>query len=149
MPKLDPDRLFPLDPRARSLARRLYEGVRTLPIVSPHGHTDPRWFAEDQPFPDPARLFVTPDHYVFRMLFSQGVPLEALGVERVDGGPVEQDSRKIWKLFAENFYLLRGTPSSLWTQHAFDEVFGIEERLSAASADRIYYRIADCPHKLG
>jgi glucuronate isomerase len=144
MPQLDPDRLFPLDQRARTLARSLYDGIRNLPIVSPHGHCDPRWFAEDASFPDPARLFVTPDHYVFRMLFSQGIPLESLGVERADGGEVEQDPRKIWRLFAANFHLLRGTPSALWIGHALASVFGIEDRLTEASADRIYDRIADC-----
>lgn len=143
-PLLDPDRLFPLDSAARSLARGLYDTIRDLPIISPHGHTDPRWFAEDAPFPDPAQLFVTPDHYVFRMLNSQGVPLNALGVPRIDGRPTETDGRKIWRRFAENFHLFRGTPSRLWLDQAFSDVFGIRERLSAASADRIYDQIADC-----
>lgn len=92
---LDDDRLFAADPALRAVARRLYDAVRNLPIVSPHGHTDPRWFAEDQPFPDPAQLFVTPDHYVFRMLCSQGIALQDLGVPRADGGPVEADPRAI------------------------------------------------------
>jgi glucuronate isomerase len=134
---LDADRLFPVEERTRGFARALYDTVRSLPIVSPHGHTDPRWYAEDAPFPDPARLFVTPDHYVFRMLHSQGVALEDLGVPRADGGPVEQDPRaKIWRRFAERYHLFRGTPSRLWLDHAFAEVFGIDERLSAESADR-------------
>lgn len=144
MPKLDPDRLFPVDARSRDLARDLYSAIKDLPIVSPHGHTDPRWFAENHAFADPAQLFVVPDHYVFRMLFSQGVPLEKLGVPRADGGAVETDGRKIWRLFAEHYYLLRGTPSSLWIDHAFAEVFGIEERLLPATADRIYDHIAEC-----
>jgi glucuronate isomerase len=144
MALLDEDRLFPLEDRARGIARALYRAVHTLPIVSPHGHTDPRWYAEDVAFPDPARLFVTPDHYVFRMLHSQGVPLEDLGVPRADGGPVEQDPRTIWRRFAAHFHLFRGTPSRLWLDHAFETVFGIDERLSAESADRIYDRIADC-----
>ena len=144
MPKLDPDRLFPVDARSRDLARDLYSAIKHLPIVSPHGHTDPRWFAENHAFADPAQLFVVPDHYVFRMLFSQGVPLEKLGVLRADGGAVETDGRKIWRLFAEHYYLLRGTPSSLWIDHAFAEVFGIEERLAPATADRIYDHIAEC-----
>ena len=127
---LDEDRLFPLDGRARDLARGLYADIRDLPIVSPHGHTDPRWFAEDQPFPDPAQLFVTPDHYVFRMLCSQGVALTDLGVPRVDGGPTETDGRKIWRLFARNFHLLRGTPSRLWLDHSFQHVFGIDRPLT-------------------
>lgn len=142
MALLDENRLLPTDVGLRRIARDLYDGVRDLPIISPHGHTDPRWFAENQPFPDPAQLFVTPDHYVFRMLHSQGVPLEAMGVPRVDGGPVEQDPRKIWRLFAENFYLFRGTPSRIWLEHAFQEVFGIAERLSAKTADSIYDHIA-------
>ena len=144
MPLLDEDRLFPLDGKARMLARGLYATVRDLPIISPHGHTDPRWFAENAAFPDPASLFVTPDHYVFRMLHSQGVPLEDLGVARVDGGPVESDGRAIWRLFASHYHLLRGTPSRLWLDHAFQEVFGLETRLDAQSADAAYDHIAGC-----
>jgi len=141
---LHEDRLFPAEGRGRTLARALHETVKGLPIVSPHGHTDPRWFAEDAAFRDPAQLFVTPDHYVFRMLHSQGVPLEALGVPRVDGGPVETDGRTIWRRFAENFHLFRGTPSRLWLDHAFCEVFGLTTRLSAQTADAQYDHIADC-----
>lgn len=143
-PLLDPNRLFPLDPIARKLARTLYDSVKDLPIISPHGHTDPRWFADDMAFPDPAQLFVTPDHYVFRMLCSQGVDLSDLGVPRVDGGATETDGRKIWRRFAENFHLFRGTPSRMWLDQAFADVFGVEERLTPASADRVYDQIADC-----
>ncbi len=88
---LHPDRLFPAEDKVRSIARALYATVKDAPIVSPHGHTDPAWYATDAAFPDPSSLFVKPDHYVFRMLYSQGVPLESLGVPRIDGGPVEQD----------------------------------------------------------
>ncbi|WP_304618563.1 glucuronate isomerase [Paracoccus sediminilitoris] len=144
MTLLHEDRLFPTDPALRDLARALYDDVKTLPILSPHGHTDPRWFAEDQPFPDPAQLFVTPDHYVFRMLCSQGVALSDLGVPRVDGGPTETDGRKIWRLFAQHYHLLRGTPSRLWLDHSFQHVFGIDRRLSAETADWYYDHIADC-----
>ena len=133
MPLLDDDRLFPADERTRGLARALYGSIRDLPIVSPHGHTDPAWFALNEPFPDPARLFVVPDHYVFRMLCSQGISLTDLGVPRVDGGDTEQDPRRIWRLFAGNFHLFRGTPSAMWINHAFQDVFGIDEPLSAAT----------------
>ena len=144
MPLFDEDRLFPTEPRLRDIARHLYNSVRDLPIISPHGHTDPRWFAENRAFSDPANLFVTPDHYVFKMLHSQGVPLDALGVPRVDGGPSERDPRKIWHLFAKNFHLFRGTPSRIWLEYSFQEVFGISQRLSAKTADVIYDQIADC-----
>jgi glucuronate isomerase len=140
---LHPDRLFPVEPTAREIARRLYAEVATLPIVSPHGHTDPRWYAEDQAFPDPATLFVQPDHYIFRMLYSQGVRLEQLGIPRQDGASVEQDPRKIWKLFAENWYLFRGTPTRLWLEHSLENLFGITERLGPENADRIYDRISE------
>ena len=83
---LHPDRLFPADPATRGLARALYATVAELPIVSPHGHTDPQWYADDAPFPDASALFITPDHYVFRMLYSQGIRLEDLGIPRRDGG---------------------------------------------------------------
>ncbi|WP_341234796.1 glucuronate isomerase [uncultured Sulfitobacter sp.] len=144
MQLLNEDRLFPTEPTVRALARELYGDVKDLPIISPHGHTDPRWFAENQPFPDPANLFVTPDHYVFRMLHSQGIPLEAMGVPRADGGPVEADPRKIWRLFAQNYHLFRATPSRIWVDHAFQTVFGVTKRLSADTADEIYDQIADC-----
>ena len=144
MALLDENRLFPAEPSLRDLARALYDTVRDLPIVSPHGHTDPRWFAEDAAFPDPAQLFVTPDHYVFRMIASQGVPLTDLGVPRADGGATETDSRRIWRLFAENFYLFRGTPSRLWLDHAFQHVFGIDRPLGPDSADWYFDHIADC-----
>jgi glucuronate isomerase len=141
---LDDDRLFPPNPGERAVARRLYAGVRALPIISPHGHTDPRWFADDQAFPDPAALLIVPDHYVFRMLYSQGIPLEALGVPRQDGEPVEQDPRKIWRLLAENWFLFRGTPTRVWLTHALHDVFGVRERLGPESADRIYDQIDAC-----
>ena len=137
-----PDRLFPPDPAERAVARRLYERVRSLPIVSPHGHTDPQWFADDAPFPDPATVFIQPDHYVFRMLYSQGIALERLGIPRRDGAPVETDSRRIWRLFAENYHLFRGTPTRIWLDHAFHDVLGVRERLDARSADAVYDHIA-------
>ncbi len=141
---LDENRLLPTDPTLRGLAKELFKSAENAPIVSPHGHTDPRWFAENTPFEDPAQLFVTPDHYVFRMLHSQGVPLEDLGVPRADGGPTETDGRKIWKLFAENYHLFRGTPSRIWLDHAFQEVFGLDIRLSKDTADLYYDHISEC-----
>jgi glucuronate isomerase len=135
---IHPDRLFPSDPAIRDCARRLYAGVKDLPIISPHGHTDPRWYAENQPFSDPATLFVVPDHYIFRMLYSQGIRLEDLGIRRRDGGPVEADPRRIWRRFAENWHLFRGTPTRMWLEHAFATLFGLDERLSADTADEFY-----------
>ena len=141
---LHPDRLFPADPAARDIARRLYETVKDLPIVSPHGHTDPQWFADDTPFASATRLLITPDHYVFRMLYSQGVRLEDLGIARQDGGTVEHDERLIWRRFAERYHLFRGTPTRLWFDHAMASVFGIDERLTVESADRYFERINAC-----
>ena len=142
--KLDPDRLFSPEPGQRALARALYATVKDLPIVSPHGHTDPQWFADDAPFTDASALFITPDHYVFRMLYSQNVRLEDLGIARRDGGSVEQDARKIWRIFADRYALFRGTPTRLWLDHAFHEVFGIRERLTTESADRLFDLINGC-----
>jgi glucuronate isomerase len=144
MQLLDENRLFPIEAQSRALARALYDTVKDAPIVSPHGHTDPRWFAQNEAFPDPATLFVTADHYVFRMLQSQGISFEEMGLPRADGGPVERDPRKIWRLFAEQFSLFRATPSHLWLTHAFSSLFGVTERLTAASADAIYDQIAAC-----
>lgn len=140
---LNPDRLLPIEPDARAIARRLFAEVEHRPIISPHGHTEPVWYAENAPFRDPASLFVIPDHYIFRMLYSQGVPLEALGVPRVDAAPVEQDPRAIWRLFAAHYHLFRGTPSRLWFEHALQTVFDITERLSASNADRMFDTISE------
>lgn len=138
----DPDLLFAAEARPRSLARDLYAAVKDLPIVSPHGHTDPRWYALNEAFPDPAQLLIVPDHYIFRMLFSQGVRLEELGVPTLDGSPVETDGRTIWRCFAEHYYLFRGTPTRLWFDHVLAHLFGIDEPLTAATADRHYDMIS-------
>ena len=140
---IDPDLLFPAEERIRSIARKLYAEVKGLPIVSPHGHTDPSWFALNEPFPDPARLLIVPDHYIFRMLFSQGVRLEDLGVPTLDGSPVETDGRKIWRRFAENYHLFRGTPTRIWLDYVFSDLFDISEPLTAKTADAHYDTIAE------
>src|ERR1700749_1939978 len=134
---LDKNRLFPADAASRGVAARLYESVRDLPIISPHGHTDPRWFAGNKPFPDPAALFIQPDHYIFRMLYSQGISMESLGVPQVDGKQ-SADPREVWRIFARNYYLFRGTPTRLWIDYAFAENFGLKDRLSADNADEYY-----------
>ena len=123
-----PDRLFAADPARRSLARDLYDGVRGLPLVYPHGHVPPKLLADpDATLGTPAELFIIPDHYVFRMLHSQGIPLEEIGVPTRGGTPVETDHRRIWQRFAEAFYLFRGTPSGLWLSTELVEVFGVDE----------------------
>ena len=143
---LHPDRLFPADAGVRLRARALYATVRDLPIVSPHGHTDPQWYADNARFADPSALFIVPDHYVFRMLYSQGVSLESLGVPAREGARSEHpyDARAIWRLFAKHYPLFRGTPTRLWLDHAFHTVFGIDERLTTESADRYFDRIEAC-----
>jgi glucuronate isomerase len=131
---IDSDRLFPADPSTRKIARALYERIAHLPIVSPHGHTQAGWFARNEPFPDPATLFVQPDHYVFRMLYSQGVSMDDLGI----GQAKIKDPRKVWRLFASHYYLFRGTPSRIWLDYCFQELFGLQVRLSEKTADHYY-----------
>src|SRR6266704_1332105 len=140
---LDPDRFFDPDPAVRRVARELYEETRRLPIVAPHGHVDPRILARDEPFPEPAALIVQPDHYVLRLLYAGGVPLEALGVPRRDGAPVESDPCKVWQRVAAHYYLFRGTPTAAWLESELHEVFGVGERLSPETAPRIYDEIAE------
>lgn len=143
----DSNILFPADGETvRSLAAQLYKTVKDLPIISPHGHTDPRWFAENRPFPNPTALFVQPDHYIFRMLYSQGIPLESLGIPQsgvLARDATEVDPRAAWRIFAENYFLFRGTPTRIWLDYTFSNVFGLTERLSANNAEAIYDLIAD------
>jgi glucuronate isomerase len=135
---LHEDRLFPAEPSARRVAKALYAQVKDLPIISPHGHTQASWFADNTPFPDPATLFVQPDHYVFRMLYSQGVDLDTLGI----GKAKIENPREVWHIFAKHYYLFRGTPSRLWLDYAFENLFGMTERLSEKTAD-LYYDAID------
>jgi glucuronate isomerase len=136
--RLDPDRFFPVDARTREIARALFGTVEQRPILSPHGHTDPAWFATDSPFRDAPSLLVQPDHYLLRMFHSQGVGLEALGVAPNDGGDYQRDPREAWRAFAGGYHLFRGTPSRAWLDHTFAAVFGLEVRLSAETADHYF-----------
>lgn len=140
---LHDDRLFPPEPGTRAIARRLYEQVARVPIVSPHGHTDPAWFADNAPFANATELLLVPDHYVFRMLYSQGINLDALGIPRRDGSRAAVYPRAAWRVFAENFHLFRGTPSALWLNHVFHDVFGLRVRLDANTADDYYDHITE------
>jgi glucuronate isomerase len=140
---LHEDRLFPADPATRQVARELYQGVRALPIISPHGHTEAAWFASNDPFADPAELLIIPDHYLFRMLYSQGVSLDELGIPRADGRPPQRDPRAIWRLFAKHYYVFRGSPSRLWLDWLFSEIFELDVRLSEETADLYFDAITD------
>ena len=144
---LDGNRLFPAEGSARAVAVKLYESVKGLPIISPHGHTDPKWFAENKAFPNPTVLFLQPDHYVFRMLYSQGLSMEALGVPQqgLKGDPEAAgkiDPREAWRIFAKHYYLFRGTPTRLWLDYSFSSLFGLTERLRLENADEYYEVIA-------
>ena len=141
MSKLHPDRLFASCPEQRAIARELYADIATLPIISPHGHTDPRWFADNRPFGNATELLLQPDHYLLRMLYSQGISLDQLGIPRGDGSTSGTDPAEVWRLFADHYHLFRGTPTQLWMEHVFGEVFGIDETLSAPSAESFYAEI--------
>jgi glucuronate isomerase len=137
--KLHPDRFFDPNPTVRKIAREIYNTIKSMPIVSPHGHVDASIFAENKPFPNPTQLFLIPDHYIYRMLYSQGLAtIEELGVPDVDGTVYESDPKKIWKVFASNYYLFNGTPSGVWLDYEFSNVFGIKEKLNEKNAFKIY-----------
>jgi len=141
--KLADDRFFGPDPQQKDIAFQLYTTAADLPLICPHGHVDPRMFSDpNYSFGTPVDLLVIPDHYVFRMLYSQGISLESLGVPRSDGGAVETDHRKIWQTFADHFYLFRGTPTGVWFTHELVEVFGIDEKLTGETAQQVYDQIA-------
>jgi len=135
---LDEDRCFDSDPIVRRMARAIYEETRDLPLICPHGHVDPRVLAENARFENATSLFVTPDHYILRMLYSRGVPMESLGVPTRDGSPVERDPRKIWQTFGEHYYLFRGTPTGFWLDHELHELFSVRRKLTGDTAQSIY-----------
>lgn len=136
------DLLFPSDPDQRAIARELFAAAADQPLICPHGHVDPAILAQDTPFPDPARLFIVPDHYLTRMLLSQGIPPARLGVPTTDGSPTETDGRSIWRTFAAHWHLFRGTPSRLWLERTFTDVFGVDTPLRPDTADQVYEALA-------
>jgi len=138
---LNPNRFFNPNPEVRNIASELYKEIKDLPLICPHGHVDPRLFAYNKPFPDPSALLIIPDHYVFRMFYSQGIPLEQCGIIPLDGSSYEKDPRRIWKLFADNFYLFAGTPSGIWITAELEQVFGVKEKLDAQNGMDIYDHI--------
>ena len=142
MTVLPTDRYFDPDPQQKEMAKHLYELAADLPLICPHGHVDPRLFAEPAyQFGNPTDLFIIPDHYVLRMLYSQGISMESLGIPRQDGAPVESDPRQIWQTFAENFYLFRATPTGMWLVQELYEVFGVTEKLNNDTGQTIYDQI--------
>ncbi|HEY1254701.1 MAG TPA: glucuronate isomerase, partial [Terracidiphilus sp.] len=133
------DRLFPAEPRSRKIAEALYAHIKAQPIISPHGHTQAAWFAKNEPFRDPATLLVQPDHYVYRMLYSQGISMDDLEI----GQPEIKNPRKVWSLFASHYFLFRGTPTRLWLDFVFQNLFGLQERLSAETSDLYFDTISE------
>lgn len=136
--KLHEDRFFSPEKDVKKYAREIYNSIKSMPIISPHGHVDPAIFSENKPFPNPTKLFLTPDHYLYRMLYSQGIAMESLGIPDVNGNVDETNPKKIWKIFAENYYLFNGTPSGVWLDYEFLMVFGIKEKLNGKNALKIY-----------
>lgn len=139
--QLNPNRLFSPDPTIRQIATELYDSIKDLPIVSPHGHTDPAWFANNNAFSNATELLIQPDHYVFRMLYSQGIRLESLGLGNSKEAQLT-DPEAVWQIFAENYYLFRGTPSRMWMDYVFAEVFNIDVALDAGTASH-YYQVIE------
>jgi len=133
------DRLFPSEPGTRKIAKALYASIKDLPIISPHGHTQAAWFAKNEPFPNPAKLLIQPDHYVYRMLYSQGISMEELEI----GVAEMKNPRKVWSIFASHYYLFRGTPSRMWMDYVFQNLFGLKQRFSAETADLFFDTIAE------
>lgn len=126
------DRYLSNDP----LAWQIYEIMQSKPIISPHGHIDVKVLAENKPFTNPVELLITPDHYITRLLYSQGISYEALGL---DGS--KQDPKQIWRLFADNYYLFQATPSRIWLQEILFSLFEIDQVINSSNADAIYDEI--------
>ena len=133
------NRYFSSDPAQNRAAVALYETVKDLPLICPHGHVDPRLFADpDYQFGSPVDLLIIPDHYVFRMLYSQGISLDELGIPTVAGLQSDNDHRQIWRTVCDNWHLFRATPTGIWIRDELAEVFGIELKIIRANADEIY-----------
>jgi glucuronate isomerase len=136
--KMLSDRYLTDDVNALPLARELYEVMKQYPILSPHGHIDPKVILENKAFANPVELLVTPDHYITRMLYSQGVSYESLGIPKKDGSSAAVDPKVVWRILADKWHLFRGTPSRIWVQEILYTLFDIDEVLSKENADKLY-----------
>lgn len=140
---IDPDRALPADPATRGIAREIYAAVEGLPIVSMHGHIEAQVFVDNEFFGNPSELLITPDHYLVRMLVSQGFTPGELGVPSPRNPSLaEADPRLIWRRFCDNWKLFRGTPTRYWLEHELSLVFGADLQPSAANADSLYDQLA-------
>ena len=138
------NRYFSPDPSQRNVAHDLYKTVADLPLICPHGHVDPRLFSDlNYQFGSPVELLIIPDHYIFRMMYSQGISMPAMGIPRRDGGDVEGDHRKIWQTICDNWYLMRGTPTYIWLRDELRDVFDIDEKMNSENAQAIYTAIEE------
>ena len=138
------NRYFSSDPARNSAALALYDSVADLPLICPHGHVDPRLFADpNYHFGSPVDLLIIPDHYVLRMLYSQGISLEELGIPPLSGATAPRDHRAVWRTVCANWHLFRATPTGIWLRDELADVFGIQLKLNSRSADAIYDAIED------
>ena len=142
--ELSEDRFFDSDPAVRRAARAVYEETRSLPLICPHGHVDPALLSRNEQFPEPTALLIVPDHYIFRMLYSQGISLDTLGIPRRDGKASRTDPREVWQIFGASWHLFRGTPTGAWLDHELYDLFGVREKLDAGTALDIYDQILEC-----
>jgi glucuronate isomerase len=115
------------------LARAIYGEMRKFPIISPHGHVDAAMILANQNFTDPVALLMAPDHYILRMLHSQGVKYEQLA---------ENSPEENWNLLAENWKFFRSTPSRIWFQEILATLFDVSEILAPENAVKIYSQIS-------
>lgn len=129
--------LFGPSKTQKDLALELYQPVEKLGIIAPHGHVNPDLLADPMArFANPTELLVKYDHYLFRLLYSQGIPVEALGV-----GQTDYDPKTAWHTFCSNFSLFDATPSGVWLRLELTRLFGVTEKPNADNAHAIYDQI--------
>lgn len=128
--------LFDPEPAVRETALELFAQTKSLGLICPHGHIAPSLLAEPGArFLHPTDLLIRFDHYIFRLLYSQGIALESLGVGVAEG---EYDPIKAWEVFCQNFHLFDGTPTGLWLRLELTQLFGVTEKPSAKNARALY-----------
>jgi glucuronate isomerase len=133
------NRLLPSANGEKAVAEQLYALVKDLPIISPHGHVDPKLLRENEPFSNPAELFLYFDHYITRLLHADGVSLDLV---RAPSEPSDQHARNAWRIFCSRWHLLAGTSSGYWFTHSLEEIFGISQEPSEKNADSLFDQIS-------
>ena len=112
-------------------AEKLYHGCAAkMPIIDYHCHVSPKEIYEDKRFENITEVWLSGDHYKWRLMRSNGVD------EYYITG--NADPREKFRKFAEMLPLAIGNPMYHWCHLELKNYFGYDGLLNGSTADEVY-----------